>query len=197
MIEFKSKIKSYKIHKEDVINDVEENIIPTDVKLPDDSPARMKVLRAEGRKWYLTLVYHETTEQPFALFCYTNSREKTAQTSDVIQRLANLAREKGILEEHIEQTLNKCETDSNVSKLTRTISLLLRHGVLIKNIVYELDKMGDIFVGSFLFQLKKFLSQYIKDGEEVVGESCSNCGGRLVFSEGCQSCMDCGNSKCS
>lgn len=175
---------------------MEEQVLITDVKLPDDAPARMKTLKSEGKKWYLTVVYHPNTEIPFALFCHTNNREKSAQTYDAVDRLLSLAERKGILEEHIENVKVKCQTENNVAKLTRTISLLLRHGVAIKNIVHELDKMEEIVVGSFLFQLKKFLSYYIKDGEEVETEKCSNCGGTLIFSEGCMMCKDCGTSKC-
>jgi hypothetical protein len=196
VVEFKSKIAKFElVGKEEVVD--REEIIKEDVKLPDDSPARMKTLRAEGKKWYLTVVYHETTEQPFAMFCHTNSHDKSTQTSDAVERLVKLARKKKIQKKHIDATLEKTNVDSNVSKLTRIISLLLRHGVLIKNIVAELDRMEDIFVGSFLFQVKKFLSQYIHNGEEVEGSVCSECGGTLVFSEGCMSCRDCGNSKCS
>ena len=173
-----------------------EVIIPEDVTLPDDAPARMKTLRAEGRKWYLTVVYHPETETPFALFCHTNSREKTAQTSDALDRLLGLAKKKGVAARFIKDVKEKCEYEANTGKITRTISLLLRHGVLIKNIVAELDKMEDIYAGSFLFQLKKFLSNYIHDGEVVEGQKCSECGGELVYSEGCFVCKDCGGSKC-
>jgi len=196
MIEIKNKILSSKV-KQDVIEaDIEENVIATDVKLPTDSKARMKVLRAEGKKWYLTVVYREGTEQPFALFCHTNNREKSAQTSDALERLESLAHQKGILKEHIEKTKLKFEGDNNVSKVTKFLSLLLRHGVSLTSIVAKLDSMEDIFVGSFLFQIKKFLSQYIQDGEEVKDAGCSECGGTMVYSEGCLSCLDCGNSKC-
>jgi len=173
-----------------------EVIKVTNVELPSDAPARMKTLKSEGRKWYLTVVYYPGTETPFALFCHTNNKEKSAPTSDAVDRLLDLARRKGILESHIIATLEKSASEPNISKLTRTISLLLRHGVLIKNIVAELDKMEDIFVSSFLFQIKKFLSQYIQDGAEVEDTKCDKCGGTLIFSEGCMMCRDCGHSKC-
>jgi hypothetical protein len=199
MISFNSKIERFELVQDGAnhVTPTEEVITPDDVTLPDDSPARMKVLRTGGKKWYLTVVYHEETEQPFALFCHTNSSDKSAQTSDAVDRLVKLARKKKIAKKHINGTLEKTNSESNVSKLTRVISLLLRHGVLIKNIVAELDKMEDVFVGSFLFQIKKFLACYIKDGEKVEDSSCSECGGTLVFSEGCMNCLDCGGSRCS
>lgn len=172
-----------------------EIIKATDVKLPGDAPARMKTLKADGKKWYLTVVYHEETNKPFALFCQTNHKEKSVSTNIALDGLVELARVKGILDEHITRTVEKCHNEPNTTKLTRVISLLLRHGVHIKNIVAELDKI-DPGIGSFLFQLKKFLSSYIKDGEKVENGACSDCGGTMIFSEGCMMCTSCGNSKC-
>lgn len=195
MKEIKNKIVNFSIVKEEVPQ--ENKVLVTDVKLPDDAPARMKTLRAEGRKWYLTVVYHPQSETPFALFCTTNSKEKSAQTSDAVDLLARLARRKGILDEHIKTLLDRISTDNNVNKLTRTVSLLLRHQVPIVDIVNTLDMTEDMIPGSFLAQVKKFLSQYIRDGEEVTGGKCEDCGStHLVYSEGCMACADCGSSKC-
>jgi len=193
-IKIESKIVS--VGLQDKFTPEKEIIVPENVVLPDDAPARMKTLRAEGRKWYLTVVYHPNTEKPFALFCHTNHHEKSAQTSDAIERLLSLAKRKGISEKYIVSVEDKTHAESNTSKLTRTISLLLRHGVLISNIVLELDKMEDVYVGSFLFQIKKFLSNYILEGTIAVGNLCPECETVLVYSEGCFKCPACGHSKC-
>jgi ribonucleoside-diphosphate reductase alpha chain len=172
----------------------EDEIILQDVKLPDSSEAVVKVLRAENRKWYLTVVTQD--KKPFALFVRTNHAEKNVTTSDALDKLFALAVHKGIPEEYIKSTREKCSPDSNSDKIARAISLLLRHGVKVVNIVSELDKVDEVFVGSFLFQIKKFLSSYIKDGEKVKG-ICSNCKStKLIYSEGCSKCQDCGSSKC-
>ena len=195
MKEIKGKIIEFKL--KDSSQEPDEDVIITDVKLPDDAPARMKTLRAEGRKWYMTVVYHPQSEKPFALFCTTNSKEKSPQTAEAVLRLTDLAKSKGILEEHTDTLLNKIAHVSNVDKIARTISLLLRHRVPIKDIVNTLEETDEMFVGSFLFQVKKFLAQYIRDGEEVEGGKCEDCGStHLVFSEGCMACADCGSSKC-
>ena len=176
---------------------VDEKVIVTDVKLPHDAPARVKTLRAEGKKWYMTVVYHPNTEKPFALFCSTNHREKSAPISNAVDCLVALAKVRGILPEHIEKLKEKIEQDNNINKLTRTVSLLLRHNVGIASIVNELDKVEDLFVGTFLYQVKKFLSAYIKDGESVEGGKCDECGSKnIIYSEGCLSCVDCGSGKC-
>jgi ribonucleoside-diphosphate reductase alpha chain len=175
----------------------EEEIIIDTVKLPVSCPATVKILKAEGRKWYLTVAYNNGNNAPFALFVHTNAVEKTVQTSSAIDAMISLARTKGIPTKFVDETLEKIKYDSNSSKVARAISLNLRHGVLIKNIVFELDKLETIFVGSFLFQIKKFLASYVKDGETIDGAVCKNCNSAtIVFSEGCSKCLTCGSSKC-
>ena len=73
----------------------------------------------------------------------------------------------------------------------------MRHGVLVKNICLTLDKVENVYVGSFLFQIKKFLQSYIKEGEIVEDVKCEECGGQLIYTEGCVKCKNCGVSKCN
>lgn len=176
----------------------DEEIILDNVKLPDSSPASMKTLKAEGRKWYLTVVWNEQQTRPFALFVHTNSHEKSVTASNAVDQLVELARKKGIPEHHINDAMEKINTDTNATKIARVISLNLRHGVLIKNIVAALDRVENAFVGSFVFQIKKFLSSFIKDGEAIEGQKCESCGStNIVYREGCSVCIQCGSSKCS
>jgi ribonucleoside-diphosphate reductase alpha chain len=119
---------------------MDEEIILDDVKLPDSSAATLKTLRAEGKKWYLTTTWNEQQTRPFALFVHTNSHEKGVTTSDAVEKLMELAVNKGIPQRHIDATMEKISGDTNASKIARMISLSLRHGVLIKNIVLALDR---------------------------------------------------------
>lgn len=177
-------------------DDTDEEIILQDVRLPDSSPALMKILKAESKKWYLTVIMNENQTRPIALFVHTNANEKNVATENALELLFELAEKKGIPVQWIDSTKAKISGDNNSSKIARTISLLLRHGVLIKNIVAELNKV-DTIVGSFLFQIRKFLSSYIKDGEKVSGFSCQECGSEnIVYQEGCMKCIQCGSSKC-
>jgi ribonucleoside-diphosphate reductase alpha chain len=46
--------------------------------------------------------------------------------------------------------------------------------------------------------LARILKKYIHDGEKPEsGSFCSECGGELIYQEGCLICMNCGFSKCS
>jgi ribonucleoside-diphosphate reductase alpha chain len=182
--------------EKEATNDDEE-IILQDVKMGDSSEASMKVMRVEGKKWYLTVVWNETRTRPFALFIHTNHPEKSTTTNDAVERLLELAERKGIPQRHIETVYEKIEIDNNTTKITRMISLCLRHGVLIKNIVATLDKVENVYAGSFLFQVTKYLATFIRDGEKVEGELCLECGSdKVIYTEGCKKCLNCSSSKC-
>jgi ribonucleoside-diphosphate reductase alpha chain len=175
----------------------DEEIIKEDVKLPDSAPAVMKTLRAEGKKYYVTVVYHEDApDRPFALFVKTNSHEATPITHEAVESLLKLARRKKIPKRHVDDVIEKISKDNNVHKIARVISFLLRHGVMIKNIVAVMDKCESAYIGTFVYQIRKFLSSFIKDGEEVEDESCKECGGVITYSEGCFKCTNCGVSRC-
>lgn len=175
----------------------EEELILDDVKMPDSIPAVMKTIRAEGKKWYVTIVYYDNSNRPFAIFVKTNNHESNVVTNNALELIFDLAEKKGINPIFIEDVKTKINKDSNSGKITRALSLLLRHGVLIKNICVALDKVEGIYVGSFIFQIKKLLQSHIKEGEVVEGEVCEECGSdQVVYSEGCFKCAQCGHSKC-
>lgn len=175
----------------------EEEIILDTVKMAESSEATMKLLRAEGRKWYMTIVWNETKTRPFAIFVQTNHPEKTVTTNDAVELLFDLAESKNIPQKFVKDVKEKISGDNNSRKITRALSLLLRHGVSIKNIVNTLSKVENVVVGSFLFQITKYLSGFIKDGDKVEDEKCSTCGmTSLVYREGCKVCSNCGASKC-
>jgi ribonucleoside-diphosphate reductase alpha chain len=174
----------------------DEEIILDDVQMPASLPATLKTIRSEGRKWYLTIIQDETQTRPVALFVQTNSHEKSITANDAVEKLTELAYTKKIPSHHIESVLGKMSGDTNATKICRMISLNLRHGVLIKNIVSTLENV-DCFAGSFVFHIRKYLGSFIKDGEPVQGETCPECGSeKIVFQQGCKQCSQCSYSKC-
>lgn len=188
-------VLSAKDEKDAEIGD--EEIILDDIKLPDSLPATMKTLRAEGKKWYVTIIENVEQTRPIALFVHTNHAEKNVSTANAVELLMKLARDKKIPEAHVVDIEQKFQGDNNVSKIARAISLNLRHGVMIKSIVHSLAMVDDVYVGSFLFMVRKYLSSFIKDGEKAEGVTCDNCGSsNIQYSEGCFKCQDCGGSKC-
>ena len=174
----------------------EEEIILEEIRLPDSLPATLKTIKSEGRKWYLTVIMNDVGTKPVALFVQTNANEKTITANDAVERLEELARSKDIPGKYIDETMAKVAGDNNPTKIARMISLCLRHGVLIRNVVAALEKV-DCIAGSFVFHIRKYLATFIKDGEKVSGEKCMECGSEhVVYQEGCKVCKNCGSSKC-
>ena len=87
--------------------------------------------------------------------------------------------------------------NENIEERAATLysSMLLRHGVDIKYIVKTAKKVNDN-ITSFSSAMCRILSKYIEK-EEVKGEVCPECGGKLLRDGGCIKCLDCGWSRCS
>ncbi len=83
------------------------------------------------------------------------------------------------------------------SSITRLLSLSLRHGTSVQFIVEQLQKDENEDIFDFSRVVARVLKSYIKDGTKATG-SCKECGSeKIVFQEGCVSCLNCGFSKCS
>jgi len=81
--------------------------------------------------------------------------------------------------------------------ITRLLSLSMRHGSDIAYIVDQLEKSpGDMT--NFGKAMARVLKKYVADGTKVTGHACESCGSAdIVRQEGCLTCKNCGNSKCS
>jgi len=167
-------------------------MILDEVKMPETQNAIMKTIKSEGKKWYVTYTVDTETKLPNSLFVNTNAKETTISTNDVLSALEKLAG-KFIKNGHLEKLKEKHNSQTNVTKIARTVSLLLRHRVPIIDIVKTIDTIEPpIF--SFIFQIKKLLSSFLEG--EFTGEKCSDCGAQLIFEGGCSLCYSCGSSKC-
>jgi len=79
-------------------------------------------------------------------------------------------------------------------------SAILRHGMPVPstiNLIGSLNLNGDTIV-SWKTGVKRMLKKYIKEGEDVQGQECLECGNKdLKFESGCVQCPKCGWSRCS
>ena len=81
--------------------------------------------------------------------------------------------------------------------VTRLTSASLRHGADISFIVHQLEKAHGDFL-SFEKAIARALKKYVKDGTEVTGEGCEECGNdELIRENGCKICKNCGWTACS
>jgi ribonucleoside-diphosphate reductase alpha chain len=83
----------------------------------------------------------------------------------------------------------------NYAKL---ISGILRHGMPISNVIDLISKLNldTDTINTWKNGVARALKNYVKDGTEVRGEQCPECGEKLTFTNGCKQCDACGWSKC-
>lgn len=89
------------------------------------------------------------------------------------------------------------EFNADAGSYTRLVSTMLRGHIPVKYICEQLSKDSE---GAHMFTLEKVmarvLKKYIKDGEAADG-TCKECGGKLIYKDGCVQCCSCGWSRCS
>lgn len=83
----------------------------------------------------------------------------------------------------------------NYAKL---ISGILRHGMPITNVIELISKLtlDTDSINTWKNGIARALKKYVKDGTIVEGEKCPQCGGKVIYTNGCKQCADCGWSKC-
>lgn len=162
------------------------------VKFPDSTDAKMRVIKSEGKKWYVSFTLDHETKLPNSLFVNTNSTETNVTTTGVLEELRKLALE-SITERFVIELDNKITHQSNVVKTARFLSLLLRHRVPIIEIIRAIENANIPFT-SFAYRIKGLLAEFVEG--KITGDDCPECKSKMVFQNGCKMCQNCGFSKC-
>lgn len=77
----------------------------------------------------------------------------------------------------------------------RLVSLALRCRVSIEEVIRQLERSsGQMF--DLPAQLSKLLKSFMASTHHGFASACPECDGRMIFEEGCETCKDCGYSKC-
>jgi ribonucleoside-diphosphate reductase alpha chain len=96
-------------------------------------------------------------------------------------------------DEIVVKDIPKVFDNKDWSTWTRQVSLCLRHGVPIQYLCEQIAKSEDF--SSFLRVITRILKKYIQD-DTTSGDKC-DCGGKMVYVQGCCTCTQCGRSACS
>jgi ribonucleoside-diphosphate reductase alpha chain len=97
------------------------------------------------------------------------------------------------------QYSNRPESREKVTMWTTTcrlVSSMLRHQVPVGEVINQLDKSSG-HMNDLPAQLSKLLKRFMAKTEGGFSSPCPECAGTLVYAEGCETCAECGYSKCS
>ncbi|MEA3467514.1 MAG: adenosylcobalamin-dependent ribonucleoside-diphosphate reductase [Thermodesulfobacteriota bacterium] len=78
----------------------------------------------------------------------------------------------------------------------RLVSLALRFNIPAAEIIKQLDRSSGHML-DLPAQLSKLFKSFMAGTQHGFASTCPECAGTLVFEEGCETCHDCGYSKCS
>ncbi len=78
----------------------------------------------------------------------------------------------------------------------RLVSLALRFNVPMDEIIKQLDRSSGHLL-DLPAQLGRLFKSFLADTQHGFASICPECGGKLLFMEGCETCHECGYSKCS
>ncbi len=85
--------------------------------------------------------------------------------------------------------------DSNWDALCRSISLSLRWGIPLEDVIKQLERSVKV-INDTPSQLARILKTYQSTKGIKVTNPCPECGSELIFTEGCEKCRSCSWSKC-
>lgn len=198
-------------------NDNKKNDCPcmhksTAVKRPKELDCKLHLLNIKGVSYYVIVGF--LGEDPYEVFMGENAEDIIddedgevvghkiifkSSMNNISGKMLKKANKQYVFtaDDFTYYISRKDESDekATITSYSRILSCALKHGTPIKALVEQMEKTS----GSFAAPLKvitRVLKKYIKDGEEVQGEVCPECGGKLVRKEGCKSCVNCGWSAC-
>lgn len=186
---WKSGCKGFTIYREgsrDAVLFTEEKPLDRSTKKrPKTLDVEIFITQVQGVKHNVVVGMHEG--KPYEVFCLSLDTPLPAQLGTVTRKSSKvyeLATTKGY---------TPLPTEGETAKITRLISLSLRHGVDVRFIVEQLQK--DSNFSGLPKGIARVLKKYIEDGT-TSSKACPECDGNLAYQEGCMTCTGCGWSKC-
>lgn len=159
-------------------------------KRPKELPCDIHKVKVKGENFIVCVGLYEGKPYEVFVFRLKNDIEPTDTRGTIVK----LKKSVYSLESKDLIINNLLNTDITVEEKAATLysSMLLRHGISLKYIIKTARKVNDNII-SFSSAMCRVLSKYLpKDA----GESCPECGEKLVRTGGCVSCPSCGYSRC-
>ena len=157
-------------------------------KRPKKLKAHYYPVKVKGESFIIMIGMYE--DKPYEIFAFKDTTEFKCKDHDGY--LIKKAKGHYMFESDC-CTIPKIEVEAIEARTSIYLSMLLRHGVDIKQIIKTAKKVNP-GITSFTSAIVRVLSKYVED--EVSTEVCPDCGNNLIRTGGCLSCPSCGYSKC-
>jgi len=173
-------------------NKSDDSIVKTTaVKRPKELRGEIYAAHYKKEKIYVALGF--LGDDLYEVFTGINFRDKIESESGKIVKISK-QKYTFVADSGTEYLLTNGHSDDSADALTRMTSCALRHGASVYMICDQLQKTtGDMTVFSKV--IARILKKYVKENT-VSTESCPQCSSKLVYQNGCKSCLSCGYSVC-
>ena len=151
----------------------------------------------KGEKWLVIMGMYDNT--PYELFAgeQEDLYLPKSVTTGIVKKngggkysLVVKIRQNEVEYKNIADTLMTSEQKA----ITRMISISLRHGVPIEFVTTQMRKAKKD-ITDFASAVSRVLGKYVTD-DSTSTEKCQLCGGQMIKTDGCLSCIDCKSSSC-
>jgi ribonucleoside-diphosphate reductase alpha chain len=160
---------------------------------PDELPCHVYNIKVKGDAWIVFIgLYEEYPYEVFAGKIGDVALPKSIKSGMLVKKAAGKYGFSFDGEFLIKDVIKLFENKEQEA-LTRMISLSMRHGTPLKLVIEQLSKSNGTIV-DFSKSIIRALKLYMK--EETTGAKCPNCGEATFYIEGCETCRNCGWSKC-
>jgi ribonucleoside-diphosphate reductase alpha chain len=159
------------------------------IKRPRELEADYHYVMANGKEY--AVVVGKLNGNPYEIFAFPSPIYKEELKGKIIKVESGVYRFESV--NYNIENLQLTHPDEKL--VTRSASLMLRHGVHPKHVVTQVEK-AETYISSFPKAVARVLKLYIPN-EEIKGEICPSCSQpTMVREEGCKKCVNCGYSRC-
>lgn len=153
--------------------------------------AELHMSKSKGR--HFAFIVGLLEGKPYEIFGYDTLGEKLKECKGTITRV-----KKGHYRFESDDLIIDNISDESNSELEKACtiytSMLLRTGAKIEYVISVSKNKINNNISSFVSSMCRVLNKYNKTIDYLV---CDSCGGEVRLENGCQTCMDCGDSKCN
>lgn len=160
-------------------------------KRPKTLEAELHITRSRGNTYAVIVGLMEN--KPYEVFVFNTLGDKSIKATSGEVTKVKKGHYKFISEKLTIDNISESGNSDLEKACALYTSMLLRHGADIHYVIKTARKIDDN-ITSFVSAMNRVLAKY--DTKEVITE-CPECGGELIYQEGCLECRSCGYSKCT